>query len=314
MATHSSIIVTPLSSERLISISTYIFLLLSEIIFCSITINISCKSSLLVINSMEDASASGSISEEIDIYFVPYQRQDIYKFDTNTLSLSLALSSTNFLIGYGPHLCALGKGKLFMQGGVINDEFISDSVLIDITTGEITEKAFGPINAGGACVHYENFIFIFGGATRGIYEPSSLSQKYDIENDQWSILPPLPLASYNNSGTIYGKKIAIVGQHLGNLYFYDIDNDNYIVDRELLASYKIITAHNEVIFIIFENGILVLEDGKWSNYPQDQCRAACMYSYQVFRDNYIYFVVPPQVVIRLDIRSKVIEQVATNSI
>ena len=263
---------------------------------------------------MEETTSDDGLSRDTDIYFIPYLKTEICKLDINTLQITLAFPATEIGLGYGPHLCLLSPTKIFLQGGIVNEEFISDSFEVDLLTGTITEKAYGPINAAGTCVRKGNFIFIFGGATRGIYEPSPLSQKYDIGNDQWSNLTPLPVPSYNNSGVPWGKAIALVGQHLSSVYHYDIEEDNYTVDHALPGTYKIITAYNGIIFVITASEIHVFENGEWKIFPQTAGLYSCTYSYHVLKDNYIYMITPPQEILRLDINTKVLVKINTNTI
>lgn len=248
------------------------------------------------------------------IYFIPYLKSEIYRFDLDSEQLSLAISPKNITLGYGPHLCALSATKIFLQGGIINGEFMADSFAIDVLTGEIEEKAYGPINAAGACVLSGNCIFVFGGATRRILEPSPLSQVYNIKEDLWSQIANLPAASYNNTGIVKQDKFAIVGQHLSNLYYYDHSTDHYDISIGIEGLYKIITIWEEIIFIITVSHIKVLEGNEWKEYPHSTGASSYSYSYHVTRGNFIYMVTPPQDILRLNVQTKVLEKINTNLI
>ena len=76
-------------------------------------------------------NTSGNLYD-IDIYFIPYLDKELYKFDLDTLEQTLVLSPKDITLGYGPHLCPLSRTLLFMQGGVINEEFISDAFIINL--------------------------------------------------------------------------------------------------------------------------------------------------------------------------------------
>ena len=242
---------------------------------------------------------------EMDIYFIPYQESDIHKLNIDTFEISLALSPKEITLGYGPHLCPLSKTLIFIQGGIINNEFIADSFTIDLTTGEITEKACGPINAAGACIRYRDYVYIFGGANRDSYTPSNLCQKYNIEENSWAHFTPLPIPSYNNTAIQWQGKIITVGQHLDGLFYFNPADETYAAGLKLGEYYKIITAHDGVIFLIFDTVIKVFEENSWKDYSRTFVSPYSLtYSYHAYRNGYLYFIVPPKVALRLNIVTK----------
>ena len=252
-------------------------------------------------------NTSGNLYD-IDIYFIPYLDKELYKFDLDTLEQTLVLSPKDITLGYGPHLCPLSNNLLFIQGGIINQEFVSDSFTINLNTGEITEKSYGPINAAGACIRYCKHIYIFGGATRHIYTPSDLCQRYNIEEDIWNHFTPLPVASYNNTGTLLENKVAIVGQHLSNLYYFDLESETYSTGINISETYKLISSYNRAIFIILNSIVKVYENNTWKDYPRSiQGLYSLIYSYAAYRNGYIYFIVAPRNALRLNINTKVLE-------
>lgn len=253
------------------------------------------------------------MDQDLDIYFVPYLKSEIFRLDINESKLVFAFASNDITIGYGPHLCALSKTKIFFQGGVVNNEFISDSFVIDLANGEVAEKAFGPINAGGTCVVYRGTVYIFGGATREIFKPSPLSQCYNIAEDFWSELSPLPIASYNNTGTLCAEgKIALVGQHLFHLYYYLVSECSYTTDLPIRDNYKLVVSHEGKLFVIGESTVKALEGHQWKEYPHAVGLFTLIYSYPVIRGEWIYMVVPPQDTLRLNVNTKKLEKVQTN--
>ena len=218
------------------------------------------------------------------------------------------MSPKDITLGYGPHLCPLSNNLLFIQGGIINQEFISDSFIVNLNTGEITEKSYGPINAAGACIRYCKHIYIFGGATRHIYTPSDLCQRYNIEEDVWNHFAPLPVASYNNTGTLWENKAAIVGQHLFNLYYFDLESETYSTQIKITEPYKLIASYNGALFIILNSIVKAYENNTWKDYPRSiQGQYTLAYSYTAYRNGYIYFIVAPRNALRLNINTKVLE-------
>ena len=219
----------------------------------------------LIKNTTEDESKrqeNDEIISDMDIYFVPYFKREIYKIDLNTFHVSLIFNPSNISIGYGPQLCPISRTKIFFQGGIVNSAFLSATFIIDLSIGSFTTKANGPVNAAGTSVIYGNFIYTFGGAFKGIYEPSPLSQKYDIRKDEWIPLTPLPIPSYNNTGIYIENKVAIVGQHLSNIYYYDPKINSYNTNIALNGQYKLITMHERVIYVILVNAIKIFEHGE----------------------------------------------------
>lgn len=120
---------------------------------------------------------------DLNIYFVPYEKQELYRFDSTTLKTSLAISPKNIELGYAPHMCPLSSTSLFMHGGILNYDFTSNTFIVDLNTENFEEKESGPTNGAGGCIKFNQNIFIFGGAAQGSYNPLNSSQKYSIKDN-----------------------------------------------------------------------------------------------------------------------------------
>lgn len=240
------------------------------------------------------------------IYFIPYTSTALHKFDTESLSISFELEPENITVGYGPNVIPLCDDVLFVQGGIINGEFISDCFFLDLKTGQFEEKPGGPINGGAAFVRVRENIFIFGGASMNVYVPVQLSHKFCLESENWDSIADLPKASYNNTcAAISNNTIAIVGQHLENLLYYSIESDKYTEDLALNIQYKILLKNENNLFIVTYDRLKALENGNWVEYTYE-CRDSftIVYSYSLYRNGYIYFVHPPKNVSRLNLETK----------
>lgn len=240
------------------------------------------------------------------IYFIPYTSTTFHKFDTETLVLSPELEPQNITIGYGPNVIPLGEDVLFVQGGIINGEFISDCFFWHLSTGEFEEKPGGPINGGAAFLKVRENIYIFGGAAMNVYVPVQLSHKFCLESEEWGSIADLPKASYNNTcAALSNNRIAIVGQHLENVLYYNIESDNYVADIATGSLYKILLSHEERLFIVYCDKLKALENGNWVEYTYEITNHyTIVYSYSLYRNGYIYFVYPTKNVARLNLETK----------
>src|SRR5574343_1289293 len=95
------------------------------------------------------------------IYFVPYNTTVLYAFNSETKQVKRFAEPELFTLGYGPHLVPISDTEVIIQGGIINAEFISDTLFFDVNKKEFREGPSGPINAAGACVLIDGKVFVF---------------------------------------------------------------------------------------------------------------------------------------------------------
>lgn len=241
------------------------------------------------------------------IYFVPYTKTAFYKFDTETLQVTFDFEPDNATIGYGPNVIPLDAEVLFVQGGVVNGEFISDCFFLYLENKELEEKPGGPINGGAAYTLFDKNIYIFGGASRDVYVPIELCHKFNLDSETWQRIADLPNPSYNNSCEVWSNKIGIVGQHLSNLIYYDAESNTFSRDLAVEMNYKILLVHGDSLYIVSGDNLKVLKDGIWKDYKYAFVdNFTIVYSYSVYRNGYIYFVHPPQNVSRLNVGTNVV--------
>ena len=241
------------------------------------------------------------------IYFVPYTKTAFYKFDTESHVLTFDFEPDNATVGYGPNVIPLDDEVLFVQGGVVSGEFISDCFFLYLENKELEEKPCGPINGGAAYTLFGKVIYIFGGASRDVYVPIEICHKFGLESESWERIADLPAPSYNNSCGVYLNRISIVGQHLSNLIHYDCETNSYTQDIQTQILYKILFVHADSLYIVSGESSKVLKNGKWEEqkYPLVDS-FTIIYSYPLYRNGYIYFVYPPQSVARLNIETNIV--------
>ena len=123
----------------------------------------------------------------------------------------------------------------------------------------------------------------------------------------------MPINSYNNTTACYKNQIAIVGNQLSSLYFYDVDTDFYFVNKDLSLSYKIVSEYNNVLFVLTPTQLLVLDNEIWNTFPQQVGGIfSSNYSYHVYNNGFIYIAVPECTVLRLNVTTKEVEVVTTS--
>lgn len=248
------------------------------------------------------------------IYFVPYSSTELKKFDSGTNEISIETTPTDIILPYGPHLIPIDENKIFIQGGIIDLEIVSDCFIYDTVNKTFESKTNGRIGVGGACVKFNMTVFIFGGAASEGLEPTELSQSFNLENENWELAAPLPIASYNNNCVIMGDQIVIVGLHLKNILYYTPQDNSYMDSIEIESKYKNLLIHENSLFVIFGNKTKALEDGEWKEYSNNCAQVfSTIYSYSVYKNGHIYFIAPALNVARLNIETKVVEIIGNYS-
>jgi hypothetical protein len=214
-------------------------------------------------------------------------------------------------LGYGPHIVPINENQIWIQGGIVSAEFISDTSIYHTQSKSFEEQPFGPINGAGACVKQGSKIFIFGGATRDIYEPSDQSHYFCLLNFTWTSISPLPCKSYNNTGALKNNEIAIVGQHLPSLFLYNPTEDHYREFQKIPEPYKILLIHENNFYILTQYSLKTFKNNEWTesalSIPEP---FTLIYSYPVFREGFIYFICPAQTIARLDLSKNTVEVIS----
>lgn len=246
------------------------------------------------------------------IYFIPYSFTDLKKFDPDSNEISNEASPDDFILAYGPHLLPITANKLFIQGGIVELELVSDCFIYDIEKKTFEQKPCGRICGAGACAKFNNFVFIFGGASSDGLKPSELCQSYDLDNNSWDLISQLPAASYNNTCGVRENQIAIVGQHLKTLIYYSPQSNTYNDCIQIESQYKILLIHENNLFIVAGNTTKALENNEWKEYP-NSCKQpfSTIYSYSVYKNGYIYFLAPANDILRLSLETKLIELISS---
>ena len=242
------------------------------------------------------------------IYFVPYSSTELKSFNCDTSEILIESSPCGINLPYGPHLVPVSENKLFIQGGIFDLEVVANCFVYDAVSKTFETKASGRSGVGGACVKYNMSVFIFGGAASDELRPSELSQSFNLENENWEMVAPLPVASYNNNCVLMENQILIVGLHLKNILYYSPLDNSYRDGIEVEHKYKILLKHESDLFMVLGNTTRALENGEWKDYTNKCTQVfSTIYSYSVYKNGYIYFVAPALDLARLNTETKVVE-------
>ncbi len=117
---------------------------------------------------------------------------------------------------------------------------------IDLQTGSITFLANNPypVRSAGNCV-WNNEIYFFGG--RGANGYSNKLVKYNVANDQWSVLSDMPIAKETRGEVVNGKIYVIGGWNdsvSNSIDVYDIQTDSW---QHLLDMPNGVSAHSTAV-------------------------------------------------------------------
>ncbi|CAG9325833.1 unnamed protein product [Blepharisma stoltei] len=158
----------------------------------------------------------------------------------------------------------LPNSELFCYGNSHHyDSFVSEdqsyesgfSCILDLKTyslKKVLPEGRECMRAGG--IFYNQFVFVFGALNNGI--ALKLAEKFDLVENKWIELPPLPVEMYQTSCVIYDGEIWICGLS-ARLIKYDIEKSTYSttllpMEKE---NAKIIFIASSHIYIIEQSGI-----------------------------------------------------------
>ncbi|CAG9317906.1 unnamed protein product [Blepharisma stoltei] len=143
----------------------------------------------------------------------------LYIYNTETeevkkLQATPPLSSVNYL-------AQLPNGKLFCFG---NDGSSGTVMLIGENGGVEALLSCTP-SQDSSCIYFSNSIYCFG----GLFNRSTwtLSRRFDLDQNRWIQLSPMPKADSKCNSIIFNGNILISGWNNRNLLLYSIDIDSF---------------------------------------------------------------------------------------
>ncbi|CAG9320688.1 unnamed protein product [Blepharisma stoltei] len=182
------------------------------------------------------------------------KRVRIWTYDLDSAAKSHFYISKNETLNFGTSIALLPQSELFCYG---NHEPISGiSCIIDLKSWKIkkTLPSWTPCYFAGS-IYYKNSIYMFGG-----YNGVSLlclASKFDINENKWFQITPLPMASSLCACTVFKNSIIICGYEHSKVYKYDVQIESYselpVIDLRQNFQ-KILFEINSRIYILIKNG------------------------------------------------------------
>ncbi|CAG9317909.1 unnamed protein product [Blepharisma stoltei] len=175
----------------------------------------------------------------------------------------------------------LPNGKLFCLG---NDENSAVAMLIGVNGG-VEMLPLGTSCKVSSCIYFSNSVYCFGGFTRPYW---SLSIRFDLDQNRWIKLSPMPKADSKCNSIIFNRNILISGWNNRNLLLYSIDIDSFsTIPYEFEERTRKILINAERLYLIESPGwIYESEIGSYLNWRRirksiinsDSSQVYCVYN------------------------------------
>ncbi|CAG9317910.1 unnamed protein product [Blepharisma stoltei] len=159
------------------------------------------------------------------------------------------------------YLTQLPNGKLFC---VSNYELSGITMLIGVN-GAVEMMLSGTLLPDSPCIYFSNSVYCFGRLTRPYL---SLSIRFDLDQNRWIKLSPMPKADLACNSIIFNGNILISGCQNRNLFLYSIDIDSFSTIPYEFAEYRRkILVNAERLYLIESPGwIYESEIGSYLNW------------------------------------------------
>ncbi|CAG9334778.1 unnamed protein product [Blepharisma stoltei] len=132
--------------------------------------------------------------------------------------------NTPELLDYGTCITLLPNGKLFCYGNIPSSN--SGITLTIDKNFEIHQLPSGPPCGLSSGIYFSNSIYCFGGFNQS--DPNFIiSWRFDLNENRWIKLMPMPKADNLCAGVVFNRNILISGFHEKNLLLYSIDIDSF---------------------------------------------------------------------------------------
>ena len=235
-------------------------------------------------------------ASELNKSFVFFEKNSRTLNVFDLLDMTGGASTVNLEDSFGDKAgwCRLPGRKIFQCGGQLSTLYppLSASYIIDVDTRTVSSKPEGPWRkyAVGVCSYLEPFVYVFGGA--GLFGSLlSESEKFDLLNETWTSISPLPLPSDYNSSIVKNPFIYITGYQIG-LYKYKIDTDQYSSSFDLFVASKVLIEDNGLVFILCEKGVFLVQERNLIRSKKQSLikEEAVLTSYPVKKGNSVYFL------------------------
>ncbi|CAG9320687.1 unnamed protein product [Blepharisma stoltei] len=169
----------------------------------------------------------------------------IYNSETETLEDIFLQNKKNSLDSV-TCITQVPNGKLFCFG---NGWKSGITVLID-ADGEAEILPSGTPCGYSSCIYFKNSVYCFGGFNNELKD-LSLSIRFDLDQNRWIQLTPMPRADYGCNSIIFNGNILISGVINRNLLLYSIDINSFsTIPYEFTAHKRKILINEKRLYLI----------------------------------------------------------------
>ncbi|CAG9325279.1 unnamed protein product [Blepharisma stoltei] len=147
-------------------------------------------------------------------------RTNLIIYDTENDSEEVRIVETPEPLDFGTCIAQLPNGNLFCFG---NSQHSGVSLIID-ENYKVRELPSGTPCVNSSAIYFNNSVYCFGGNYN--YEDLTLSERFDLNENRWIKLEPLPEADENCTSVIFNGNIVISGFN-ENLLRYSIGNNTF---------------------------------------------------------------------------------------
>ncbi|CAG9322363.1 unnamed protein product [Blepharisma stoltei] len=174
-----------------------------------------------------------------------YNKTNLIIYNTETETEEVKIFQTPESLDVGTCITQLPNGKLFCFGNYYRHSGIT--VLIDVNGGFEVLPSGTPCGYS-SCIYFNSSVYCFGGENGIVL---NLSSRFDLDQNRWIQLPPMPKADYQCNSIIFNGNILISGYENRNLLLYSIEIDSFsTIPLELARERRKILINAERLYLI----------------------------------------------------------------
>ena len=247
-------------------------------------------SQLSTLFKLEQTSLPYSIEEQKFLYFFA---------DNSTILSSINIKSQtlqNFRLplkserGAAGILCFLPSQRMFYGGGQVKNKTISQYIIIDETSGQITEIKAGPEKKRAGSCYLADYVYLFGGCHGDMALKSC--ERFEVNKCRWEPLADLPLSS-DTSAAILNGQIFVAGGRIDSVFQYLPGHRKFVsILNALDLGNKFLCSALGKLFLFHEDQVLISSYSnpyEWTQRPTHLKLGKLWISAWVFHENSIYF-------------------------
>ncbi|CAG9330134.1 unnamed protein product [Blepharisma stoltei] len=233
------------------------------------------------------------------------RRTDLIIYNTETETQEVKTLQSPKPLDSSTCITQLPNGKLFCFGNFIHSGI---TVLID-ANGGVEVLLSGTPCAWSSCIYFNKSVYCFGGySNRSL---CTLSSRFDLDQNRWIKLTPMPKADAQCNSIIFNGNILISGLRNKNLLLYSIDIDSFstIPYEFAKGKRKILINAGRLYLIECEEGVIYeSEIGSYTNWRPAEWRSTInFYTSQVYcsyNEGFIYIGMEGSDYFKFDLNEK----------